>query len=257
MSTTKGRTKRDIREHNIIDDTVDKANASDAITTLTGIYANIYVIRKEMEYLKRPMGTKENPARSCKDLFLAHTEFQNGWYWIDPNLGVPDDAIKVYCDLASSGDTCLYADEDTSQAPVREWRKPGDRKEVAFSELNGGFRISYSGVNSVQLRFLRLLSRTAYQNFTYTCENSVAWFSEDLKDYSLALQFIAANDERFTPLSYRPSISLDQCQGGRGQSVFQFKTSKTEQLPLADFIPKDFVKQGQKFGFKLGPVCFN
>ena len=52
------------------------------------------------------------------------------------------------------------------------------------------FQITYDAIDSVQLRFLRLLSRTATQSFAYSCENSVAWFSKKAGDYSMALQFI-------------------------------------------------------------------
>src|SRR5205085_873062 len=76
-STTKGpRSKRSA--YNMVDEAVDSGNASEASGTLTGIYANIYVIRKEISYLKRPMGTKENPSRTCKDIFLAYKEFESG-----------------------------------------------------------------------------------------------------------------------------------------------------------------------------------
>ena len=40
-----------------------------------------------------------------------------------------------------------------------------------------------------------------------------------------------------------------------GQTVFELRT-KASRLPIVDFMPKDYGKPNQKFGFKLGQVCF-
>jgi collagen type V/XI/XXIV/XXVII alpha len=37
-----------------------------------------------------------------------------GWYWIDPNLGVFDDAIHVFCNMSAGGHTCVNADQQTA-----------------------------------------------------------------------------------------------------------------------------------------------
>ena len=52
-------------------------------------------MRIELEKMKKPIGTKNSPARSCKDLFFGHPQLKDGFYWIDPNLGMSDDAVKV------------------------------------------------------------------------------------------------------------------------------------------------------------------
>lgn len=54
----------------------------------------------------------------------------------------------------------------------------------------------------VQLTFLRLLSVSARQNFTYHCHRSVAWHSTSTGDHRHALRFLAANEEE---LSYDTS----------------------------------------------------
>jgi collagen type V/XI/XXIV/XXVII, alpha len=42
------------------------------------MYNAIYAMRKELEKVKRPHGTKENPARTCRDLYFGHPQFKDG-----------------------------------------------------------------------------------------------------------------------------------------------------------------------------------
>ena len=61
-----------------------------------------------MSNLKEPMGrTKDNPGRSCYDIWLVHRTFTSGTYWIDPNGGCTADAIEVRCDFENDGETCI------------------------------------------------------------------------------------------------------------------------------------------------------
>lgn len=104
---------------------------------LMTVYTSIYAIRKEMDALRKPLGTKANPARTCRDIYYSHPTFDDGmttrstsgpgltasthsigWYWVDPNLGVTDDAIHVFCNMTAGGHTCVNADQQTSS--VRE-----------------------------------------------------------------------------------------------------------------------------------------
>lgn len=48
-------------------------------------------------------------------LFLSST---SGFYWIDPNQGCPDDAIRVFCNFTAEGETCIYPDEETGKVYV-------------------------------------------------------------------------------------------------------------------------------------------
>ena len=105
-----------------------------------------------------------------------------GWYWIDPNLGMPDDAIYVYCNMTGSGETCVYPDLQSSKMPNIPWRKEGG-KEDWYSNMRGASKITYETVGLVQMTFLRLLSQKAYQNFTFTCVNSAAWYNQRTFNY--------------------------------------------------------------------------
>lgn len=46
----------------------------------------------------------------CLSMFspILKTNLYVGEYWIDPNEGVPEDAIKVYCNFSFNA-TCLYS----------------------------------------------------------------------------------------------------------------------------------------------------
>jgi collagen type V/XI/XXIV/XXVII alpha len=66
---------------------------------------------------------------------------KTGWYWIDPNLGMPDDAIYVFCNMTAGGETCLFPDIHASKMPNIPWRR-ANNEPLYYSQLRGGFRVS-------------------------------------------------------------------------------------------------------------------
>lgn len=42
------------------------------------MYNSIYAMRQDLERARKPLGTRENPARNCKDLYYGHPQFLNG-----------------------------------------------------------------------------------------------------------------------------------------------------------------------------------
>lgn len=101
----------------------------------TEILRTLRYLSTVIERIKKPLGTRENPARVCKDLLdcrqklddggrftaLHHTQvknilfdrvwsldFSSGWFWIDPNLGCTSDAFMVFCNFTAGGQTCLH-----------------------------------------------------------------------------------------------------------------------------------------------------
>lgn len=42
------------------------------------MYSSIYSMRQDLERVKKPIGTRDNPARTCKDLYYGHSSFDNG-----------------------------------------------------------------------------------------------------------------------------------------------------------------------------------
>lgn len=85
------------------------------------------------------LGTQENPAMSCQDIYGCSKDFVPGYYWIDPNEGSAKDAIRVFC---KGPETCIESKADLS----------------------------------VPLRFLRLKYSSARQNVTYDCGSGVDGF---------------------------------------------------------------------------------
>lgn len=132
-----------------------------------------------------------------------------GFYWIDPNLGVTDDAVKVYCNMTAGGETCVFPDVHTSRMPNIPWRKS---HEGWYSSLRGGFRISYDSLGPVQLTFIRLMSTQAYQNFTYTCLNSAAWYDSAAGSYGSAIKLQGENEVEFSAEMNKPNILMDGCK---------------------------------------------
>merc|ERR1711963_125161 len=249
-----GRSKREVRGDNG-DGSGQSRPQQDSDVDLITVYTDIYNMRIELEKIKKPIGTRNSPARTCQDLHYGHPQMKDGFYWIDPNLGMPDDAVKVWCNMESGGETCVSPDVHASRMPNIPWRKS---TEGWYSTLRGGFRISYDSMGPVQLTFLRLLSNEAYQNFTYTCINSAAWYDTTTGNHNNAIKLQGDNEDEFSPVENSPNILMDGCRAKRRESktVFEVRTKKLGQLPLVDFYPIDYGKPHQAFGFEVGPVCF-
>uniref|UniRef100_A0A8C8GRQ4 Collagen, type XI, alpha 1a n=1 Tax=Oncorhynchus tshawytscha TaxID=74940 RepID=A0A8C8GRQ4_ONCTS len=226
------------------------------------IFGSLNNLKQDIERMKYPMGTQNNPARTCKDLQLAHPEFPDGEYWIDPNQGCSGDSFSVYCNFTAGGETCIYPDRKSSGVRISSWPKeiPGSW----FREFKRGKLLSYvdaagNTINEVQMTFLKLLTASARQNFTYNCHQSVVWHDETTDSYDKALRFLGSNDEE---ISYdnNPYIRAlaDGCatRKGYGKTVIEINTPKIDQVPIIDVMLYDFGDASQKFGFEVGPVCF-
>ena len=64
-----------------------------------------------------------------------------GEYWIDPNQGSVEDAIKVYCNM-ETGETCISA--NPSSIPRKTWwtSKSPDHKPIWYGlDMNRGSQV--------------------------------------------------------------------------------------------------------------------
>ena len=75
------------------------------------LYAELTAMEKD---LKEVLSSK--PLRSCLDVHLENPSSTSGTYTIDPNLGLPLDAVKSYCDFSGAAPvTCVQNSTSFSQ----------------------------------------------------------------------------------------------------------------------------------------------
>lgn len=55
-------------------------------------------------------------------------------------MGMPDDAIYVFCNMTGSGETCVYPDLQSSKMPNIPWRKESG-KEDWYSNMRGASKV--------------------------------------------------------------------------------------------------------------------
>lgn len=227
------------------------------------VFASLSSMKVEVDGLRNPQGTYHSPARTCKELWFLHPELPDGEYWIDPNQGCHRDSLKVFCNFTAHGETCLYPDKKFQSVKLAAWK--GEKSGTWYSKFRKGRQITYSGsddipVHVVQLTFLQLLSATAKQTFTYHCLNSAAWLHAATHSHEHALRFRGASGEELTHENTHYITALyDGCQTRSGQerTVLEFDAPLSNTLPIIDVAVPDFGKGNQKFGFQVGPVCYN
>lgn len=245
-------------------------NASDVLRTDTGVQATLKTLDGQLQDLRRPDGSRANPAKTCQDIRQCYPTKASGDYWIDPNQGNSRDAIQVFCNM-ETGQTCLSA--NPASVPRKIWwtkSTPSANKPVWFgADINGGTTFVYgdgaqpANVVAVQLKLLRVLSADSHQNVTYHCRNSVAYRDEASGDLKKALLLRGSNGQDLRALGtarLRYTILEDSCSkpnGLWGRTVFEYRTQTNARLPIVDLAPMDIGQDDQEFGLEIGPVCFS
>jgi hypothetical protein len=64
------RNKREVRG--------DTRPRQDEDVDLVTVYTDVYNMRIELEKMRKPIGTRDSPARSCKDLSQGHSKLEDG-----------------------------------------------------------------------------------------------------------------------------------------------------------------------------------
>lgn len=230
-----------------------KGDKSDAFEALGKLHAAIEMIRN-------PTGTSDAPARTCKDLALAHPELQDGLYFIDPNQGSPKDAVQVFCHIAKR-ETCVIPKPDTANK-ARHFDEPLTNSAWFSDEAEDGFQFTYK-MDRVQLVFLQLLSAQAHQNITYHCKNSAAYYDARQQSYDSSVLLETSNDLELTAQGGKRrgyNVLVDECQykaDAWAKTVLEVRTEKTQRLPIVDIAIRDAGSSEQEFGLEIGPVCFS
>lgn len=130
--------------------------------------------------------------------------------------------------------------------------------EICITKAPFLFQFTYETIGIVQMTFLRLLSQNAYQNFTYSCINSAAWYNAKSSKHDLSIKLLGDNEQVFAYDKQKPQILLDGCKtrSTKAETIFEIRTENLDELPLIDFYPVDYGAPNQAFGFTVGPVCF-
>lgn len=247
--------------------TEDQAAPDDRNKTDPGVHATLKSLSSQIETMRSPDGSKKHPARTCDDLKLCHSAKQSGEYWIDPNQGSVEDAIKVYCNM-DTGETCISA--NPSSIPRKTWwaSKSSDHKPIWYGlDMNRGSQFVYGDHQSpnaaiTQMTFLRLLSKEASQNITYICKNSVGYMDDQAKNLKKAVVLKGSNDLEIKAegnVRFRYIVLHDTCSkrnGNVGKTVFEYRTQNVARLPIVDLAAVDVGSTDQEFGIEIGPVCF-
>jgi len=191
---------------------------------------------QQIEGKTQPDGSKEFPAKNCKDLKLAFPEIKDGLYHIDPNGQQRSDAFTVRCVFSgnSGAETCV----EPSGMGLPE--KEGDTL--------WWHKFEYPA-NSVQLEMLRMESGSVRQNFTFQCKRVQAH-----------LRVIAADDVEMTA-GKRSVLQVlhDTCSKSSDSwqdAAMEVDTPLKSRLPIADVgVFMDDVTNGE-FTLQMGAVCF-
>jgi len=196
------------------------------------------------KYVKHEgLGSKDEPAESCADLFQIKPTLKSGDYWIDPNAGSNHDAVLVHCN-ATNYETCIWPKSPSVQLEDEEYN--GNNKYVwALREISGEPMIEYAA-SHVQVKMLRVKSERVRQNITYNCINSNA-----------KLRVLTDKDET-TNIKDIAQVLSEDCQikdSTWRSNVFEIDTEDLETLPIQDIAIK--AGANEKFGFEIGPICFS
>lgn len=193
------------------------------------MFSELEGVRSELRAMLKPNGSQQAPARSCYDLFLCNPSFDEGYYWIDPNIGNSVDAIQVYC--SRPGCSCLDCEGPTDSDSLQQWQGvAGKTFTSAGHELSCPIPVD-------QLGLLRLLSAEARQVFTY-------YQSSSSSSSSVNIEFLGAEGDSFA------AQQITKEKLGKTRTDFSM-AGEPENFPL-----KDFVAEEEEFGFSLGRACF-
>merc|ERR1712168_602129 len=186
------------------------------------------------------LGSKQEPADSCADLFMLKPTLKSGDYWIDPNAGSHHDAVLVHCN-ATNYETCIYPKSHKMDA--MEYTEDDNQMVWTSKDILEEGMMEYAA-SHVQIKMLRLKSEKARQNVTYNCFNS-----------KKSIEIKTDNDEVRPIKDITTTTIVNDCKTMDStwrKSVWEIVTEDLETLPIQDVGVTD-----ARFGLEIGPICFS
>jgi hypothetical protein len=230
-------------------------------------------LNAKLDRMVKPDGSKQYPARTCQDILAFYPDSKSGFYWVDPNKGCIEDAIKVKCEFNKiSTDeeertevrTCV---DPSSSISMKSWpsKIQTDAQRWFTEDHQFDEKIEYKASLS-QLTYLGYLNKEASQDITVSCRRTPVWFDNrsDQKNHKRAFLFMGMSDQEFGPSSesegrLTPEVIKDDCQymtNNPKQTTLRFTSKKFIRLPITDFAPVRSTDSDAMFGLVPGPVCF-
>jgi len=214
---------------------------------------------------RKPVGTMEFPAKTCRDLKMDYPTTQDGYYFIDPNRGSNKDAFIAHCRFTRTiSETCVRPSMESFSK--KKWVRGQEDVFTWFmqelSEETG--KINYPSTRS-QLAHLRMEHSHAHQNMTYHCKNSHAHKDANGNERNGDNTFVKvmSNDElemtTKTNQAFHLKVVSDGCSTKDNKwhkTVFDMKPRDTQHLPIVDIAVYDVADEDEEFGLDVGPVCF-
>jgi len=216
----------------------------------------------------KPDGSPQFPAQSCKDIQMCFPQAESGEYWLDPNGGLTDDAIKVHCNFTGKDvETCVEASTVFESYNMDEFKKEDmDHKWVAKTIFEDDKKITY-GPRATQWKNLLVTMKYGRQNVTYHCKNSPAHKTMEGKTTNYKgipfVKFLTKNRRELHTNAEsrmdRVNVIEDNCwinDGKWHQTVLEYSTKDVSRLPLRDVAVTGAGNVGEEFRLTIGKACF-
>ncbi|EDQ90696.1 uncharacterized protein MONBRDRAFT_31892 [Monosiga brevicollis MX1] len=182
-------------------------------------------------------GTRMRPGKSCLDIFMHGYGSNDTYYYIDPNGGLRNDSVRVFCNMTGGGWTGIAPLE---QVPFKAWNPSGTDGYRFFSLHTGGYEITYDMADH-QLDLLLASSSEAFQVLTVACQDALVYYYDSSNLYSYAFRYKGYNDVLWTYESDGLNVPVDNCKANDAttrSTVVEF-TGTPGDLPIRDFAPRD------------------
>lgn len=192
-----------------------------------------------VESISVPLGTRDVPALTCRDLAKSHPNLQDGLYWVDPNGGGPEDAIHVYCNFKTK-ETCIDSNQAVYSAGAEKQSSTDDF--TWLGEVADYGNLLYK-VEGTQLVMLKARSLGAHQTLTVSCAKGLKLYSDN--EIELTSNEVHA----------KFSVTSNTCQNNSGlpKEVVLDVYGPPLRLPVRDVA---FAVAEAKMNVRVGQVCF-